>query len=102
MDCTSNPAAVITGISITAAPVVLSSSTYSYMSTLAIISSDSSLQLDYFSESIVSSITIVKSTIIVDDHGAFEKSDKIFVTSGKYNTIMPVCYFLYYIYYIYI
>ena len=67
VDCTSNPAAVITGINISAAPVVLSSSwgsstsIYSYMTMLAIISSDSSLQLNYFSEAIVSSTTIASS-----------------------------------------
>ena len=63
-----------------------SSTLYSYITMLAIISSDSSLQLNYFSEAIVSSTTMASSSIIMDnDHGAFEQSEKMFVTSGKYN-----------------
>ena len=62
MDCTSNPAAVLTGINISAAPVVLSSSTsiYSYMT--------------------------LSSAIIVDNHDALEREsyEKMFVTSGKH------------------
>ena len=62
VDCTSNPAAVLTGINISAAPVVLSSSAsiYSYMT--------------------------LSSAIIVDDHDALEREsyEKMFVTSGKH------------------
>ena len=90
VDCTSNPAAVITGINISAAPVVLSSSTslYSYM-TMSIISSDhSSLLLSYSSETIFSSIAISSSTTIVDDNDALEICNQMFVTSGKQNMHM--------------
>ena len=85
VDCTSNPAAVITGINISAVPVVLSSSTsiYSYM-TMSIISSES-LLLSYSSAALTSSIGIVSSAIIVDDHDVLESCNKMFVTSGKYN-----------------
>ena len=85
VDCTSNPAAVITGINISAAPVVLSSSAsiHSYM-TMSIISSDhSSLLLSYSSEYIFSSIVIASSTIIVDDNNALKSYNRMFVTSGK-------------------
>ena len=62
VDCTSNPAAVLTGINISAAPVVLSSSTsiYSHMT--------------------------MSSTTTVDDHDALEREsyEKLFVTSGKH------------------
>ena len=62
VDCTSNPAVVITGINISAAPLVLSSSTsiYSYMT--------------------------LSSAIIVDDCDALEREsyEKMFVTSGKH------------------
>ena len=87
VDCTSNPAAVITGINITAAPLVLSSSTsiHNYME-MSIISSDhSSLPLSYSSETIFSSIAIASSTIIVDNNGAL---DGMFVISGKQNMYM--------------
>ena len=90
VDCTSNPAAVITGINISAAPVVLSSSVsiYSYM-TMSIISSDhSSLLLSYSSKVIFSSVAISSSTIIVDDNDALEICNKMFVTSGKQNMYM--------------
>ena len=85
VDCTSNPAAVITGINISAAPLVLSSSTsiYSYM-TMSIISSDS-LLLSCSSAALTLSIGIVPSAIIVDDHDVLESCNKMFVTSGKYN-----------------
>ena len=84
VDCTSNPAAVITGINISAAPVVLSSSVsiHSYI-TMSIISSDSSLLLSYSSETKFSSIAIASSTTIVDDNDALESCNKMFVTSGK-------------------
>ena len=86
VDCTSNPAAVIAGINISAASVVLSSSAsiYSFM-TMSIISSDSSLLLSYFSENIFSSIAIASSTTIVDDNDALESYNRMFVTSGKPN-----------------
>ena len=87
VDCTSNPTAVITGINISAAPVVLSSSAsiYSYM-TMSIISSDhSSLLLSYSSETIFSSIAIASSTIIVDDNDVLESYNRMFVISGKQN-----------------
>ena len=90
VDCTSNPAAVITGINISAAPVVLSSSAsiHSYM-TMSIISSDhSSLLLSYSSKVIFSSVAISSSTIIVDDNDALEICNKMFVTSGKQNMYM--------------
>ena len=63
VDCTSNPAAVLTGINISAAPVVLSSST-----------------------SIYNSHMMMSSTTIVDDHDALEREsyEKLFVTSGKH------------------
>ena len=86
VDCTSNPAAVITGINISAAPVVLSSSVsiHSFM-TMSIISSDqSSLLLSYSSETIFSSIAIASSITIVDDNDALESYNRIFVTSGKH------------------
>ena len=85
VDCTSNPAAVLTGINISAAPVVLSSSAsiHSYM-TMSIVSSDSSsLLLSYSSENIYSSIAIASSTTIVDDNDALEICNQMFVTSGK-------------------
>ena len=86
VDCTSNPAAVITGINISAAAVVLSSSTstHSFM-IMSIISSDSSLLLSYSSENIFSSIAIASSTTIVDDNDALESYNRMFVTSGKQN-----------------
>ena len=86
VDCTSNPAAVLTGINISAAPVVLSSSAsiHSFM-TISIISSDhSSSLLSYSPGAIFSSITIASSTTIVDDNDALE-SYRMFVTSGKQN-----------------
>ena len=62
VDCTSNPAAILTGINISAVPVVLSSSTsiYSYMT--------------------------MSSATIVDDHDVLEREsyEKLFVTSGKH------------------
>ena len=75
VDCTSNPAAVITGIS--AAPSVLSSSTsiYSYIA--------------------------LSSAIIVDDHDALEREsyEKMFVTSGKHIMydviIIVICFIIY-------
>ena len=84
VDCTSNPAAVITGNKISAAPVVLSisASIHSFM-TMSIISSDSSLLLSYSSESIFSFIAIASSTTIVDDNDALEICNQMFVTSGK-------------------
>ena len=90
VDCTSNPAAVITGINISVAPLVLSSSTsiHSYMA-MSIISSDhSSLLLSYSSENIFSSIAIASSTTIVDDNDALEICNQMFVTSGKQNMHM--------------
>ena len=84
VDCTSNTAAVITGINISAAPVVLTSSAsiHSFM-TMSIISSDSSSLLSYFSENIFSSVAIASSTIIVDDNDVLESYNRMFVTSGK-------------------
>ena len=63
VDCTSNPAAILTGINISVAPVVLSSSStfiYNYMA--------------------------MSSAIIVDDRDALEREsyEKMFVTSGKH------------------
>ena len=89
VDCTSNPAAVITGINISAAPVVLSSSVsiHSYI-TMSIISSDSSLLLSYSSETIFSSVAIASSTTIVDDNDVLESYNKMFITSGKQIHIM--------------
>ena len=98
VDCTSNPAAVITGINISAATVVLSTSAsiYSYM-TMFIISSDhSSLLLSYSSETIFSSVAISSSTTIVDDNDTLEICNKMFVTSGKRNMHMIIYYLLYY------
>ena len=85
VDCTSNPAAVLTGINISAAPVVLSSSAsiHSFM-TRSIISSDSSLLLSYSSENIFSFIAIASSITIMDDNDALESYNKMFVTSGKH------------------
>ena len=85
VDCTSNPAAILTGINISATTVVLSSSAsiYSYM-TMSIISSES-LLISYSSAALPSSIGIVPSAIIVDDHDVLESCNKMFVTSGKYN-----------------
>ena len=89
VDCTSNPAAVLTGINISATPIVLSSSAsiHSFM-TMYIISSDSSLLLSYSSENIFSSIAIASSTIIVDDNDVLESYNRMFVTSGKQNMYM--------------
>ena len=87
MGCTSNPAAVITGINISAAPVVLSSSAsiYSFM-TMSVISSDHSSSLhSYSSKTIFSSIAISSFTTIVDDNDALEICNQMFVTSGKQN-----------------
>ena len=97
VDCTSNPTAVITGINISAAPIVLSTSAsiHGYM-TMSIISSDhSSLLLSYSSETIFSSIAISSSTTIVDDNDALEICNKMSVTSGKRNMHMII-----YIYFI--
>ena len=87
VDCTSNPAAVLTGINISAAPVVLSSSAsiHSFM-TMSIISSDhSSSLLSYSPGAIFSSITTTSSTTFVDDNDALESYNRMFVTSGKQN-----------------
>ena len=87
VDCTSNPAGVITGINISVAPLVLSSSTsiHNYMA-MSIISSDhSSLPLSYSSETIFSSIAIASSTTIVDDNDVLESYNRMFVISGKQN-----------------
>ena len=95
VDCTSNPAAVLTGINISAATVVLSSSAsiYNY-TTMSIISSESIL-LSYSSAALTSSIGIVSSAIIVDDHDVLENCNKVFVTSGKYNIHMIITFALY-------
>ena len=77
VDCTSNPAAVITGINISAAPSALSSSKsiYSYIA--------------------------LSSAIIVDDHDALEREsyEKMFVTSGKHIMydviIIIICFIIY-------
>ena len=53
--------------------------------TMSIISSDSSLLLNYSSENIFSFIDIASSTIIVDDD-ALESYNRMFITSGKQNT----------------
>ena len=87
VDCTSNPAAVLTGINISVTPVVLSSSAslYSFM-TMSIISSDhSSLLLSYSPGAIFLSIATASSTTIVDDNDALESYNRMFVTSGKQN-----------------
>ena len=74
VDCTSNPAAVITGINIIAAPLVLSSSTsiYSYMT--------------------------MSSATIVDDHDALEREsyEKMFVTSGKHTIYVSLHVYFFY------
>ena len=68
VDCTSNPAAVLTGINISA---VLSSS-----AALSVLSSNTSIY----------SYMTLSSAIIMDDHDALEREsyEKMFATSGKY------------------